>query len=647
MAGTDMKGVYEVDVQTKGADDVDKAADALEKLGDAIDADTKQISAMQKALRNLKGDTQGNAGAIDQLKQRIDAQKKSVAQSTAAYLQMGGAFKKRPKPPAPPPASPIEKAVEAPKAVKPDVPVTPVAVNRVKAFRDQMKGMLGDVSKLPGPVGQLGGMVTRLGGSLTSVAMLGAAAAAALVAVAAAVATLTAKLVSYAITVADTMRSERLQLEGLSKMRFMFQRTADSADHMLATIDKVAASTPIARGKLVEMTTQLEKMGLRGNNLTAALEGMAIKFSTQGQEAANNFAGWAAGANMTGRSVQKLADNVKARLGGIAQKQMESLTVQTLKQQEAMQSLFGALKIDAFLKARKVLVDMFSQSTESGRALKGMLTRIIQPLIDGVTAALPIVKKFFVGIILASLDLGIAFLRVRKWWRQTFGKPSGDSSIDWLRVALVTGKAVVIAFAVALGIVGTVLYVIARPVIFLWGHLARMVTMWSRVKDAISTGDWAGAGKAMLDGLLGSLKAGAKLILGFMYDLGALAVGAFKKAIGASSPAKAFIAVGKTIPEGVGVGVREETPAAQDAVDDMIKIPPPSATEGAARGAAGAAVGGRGAAQPAGNTFNIGDININAGGTSNPRELAAQFRVELERVLESVAIQMGAPMGAT
>lgn len=642
MAGTDMKGVYELDVKTTGADDVEKAADALEKLGDAIDADAKQIAAMQKALRNLKGDAQGNAGAIDQLKTRIDAQKKSVAQSTAAYLQMGGAFKKRPKPPAPPP-SPIEQAVEAPKAVKPDVPVTPVAVNRVKAFRDQLKNMLGDVSKLPGPVGQLGGMVTRLGGSLTSVAMLGAAAAAALVAVAGAVAALTAKLVSYGITVADTLRSERLQLEGLSKMRFLFQRTADSADHMLATIDKVAASTPIARGKLVEMTTQLEKMGLRGNNLTAALEGMAIKLSTQGSEAANNFAGWAAGANMTGRSVQKLADNVKARLGGIAQKQMESLTVQTLKQQEAMQSLFGALKIDAFLKARKVLVDMFSQSTESGRALKGMLTRIVQPLIDGVTAALPIVKKFFVGIILASLDLGIAFLRVRKWWRQTFGKPSGDSSIDWLRVALTTGKAVVIAFAVALGIVGGAFYIgFIRPVSFVVNHLARMVTMWSRVTDALRTGDWKGAGKAMIDGLLGSLKAGAKLILSFMYDLGALAVGALKKAIGASSPAKAFIAVGKTIPEGVGVGVREETPAAQDAVDSMIKIPPPAATEGAARGAA-SGVATRGAAQPAGNTISIGDININAGGTSNPRELAAQFRIELERVLESVAIQMGAP----
>src|SRR6266568_5880004 len=121
-------------------------------------------------------------------------------------------------------------------------------------------------------------------------------------------------------------------------------------------------------------------MNLRGEQLSQALQGVAIKASVQGDAAAGAFAQWAAGANVSGRAVKGLTDDVKARLGGIAGRQMELLTVQAEKQHESFLALFSGLKVDKFEKAHLSVTKLLSQSTNSGKALKTIVTLALQPL---------------------------------------------------------------------------------------------------------------------------------------------------------------------------------------------------------------------------------------------------------------------------
>jgi hypothetical protein len=72
-----------------------------------------------------------------------------------------------------------------------------------------------------------------------------------------------------------------------------------------------------------------------------------------------------------------------------------------------------------------------------------------------------------------------------------------------------------------------------------------------------------------------------------------------------------------------------------DAAADLVTVP-----------SAPAAAGGGGRAAGGGVTITIGEIVIQSA-TDKPRDLAMAFRRELESVLESVALQLGAPAAGT
>jgi hypothetical protein len=361
------------------------AAQALENLEKQISADTKQLAAMQKAMRNLQGGSSVNIEQFRKLKAGVDAQKQSIAKAQQQYLSLGGSFN--------------------------------TARKSGSGFAERLAALQKQTSSLPGPlgnaVGQLSKLRTVLGGGVIATGIL--AIAAALAALVVATGAAVRSLYNYGVAQADARRSELLRLDGLTKMRFMYARTAGNAKEMQEAIDRVAASTPTSRAELVKYTDQLYRMGLRGKALEKTLEGVSIKASTQGDAAATAFAGWAAGSNLAGRGVDKLVDKVKSRLGGIAQKQMSSLTVQAEKQKEAFDALFTGLDIEGWLSAWKGVRDLLSQATASGRALKFMLQGILRPLIDGSTQGASIVKRFFQGIIIAALQVTIAILTIRKW----------------------------------------------------------------------------------------------------------------------------------------------------------------------------------------------------------------------------------------
>jgi len=610
------KAEFALDLDSEGLEQAAKSsAGALERLREQIDDDTRALAAMQRAMRNLQGGSVVNVAQFRKLKEQIDLKRDSIAKAQSSYLSLGGNLNRI--------SSGSGRALES----------------RLAAITKNMQGM-------PGPIG---GVVSRLGNLRALVAGGGAIAlgiaaiAAALVALVAATALATRKLYDYGKAQAEARRSELLRLEGLTKLRFWFQRIPGNAKEMQTGIDQVAASSALGRDEIAKYNDQLYRLGLRGDNLRAALEGVAIKASAQGDAAAQHFAGWAATIGLAGGNVRKLSDDVKARLGGIADRQLMSSEVQAKKLQEAYAALFSGLELEEHLRAWQKVNALLSQNTASGRALKQILEHVLQPLIDASTEAAPIVKRFFQGMILGALRMEIAILDLRLWFKRVFGDVELFKGLDKANAALLIGKVAVYGLAAAFGLLGLAIagaFTVAFGPLLLLGYgLFKLGWYLGEFVTWFEAFDWGQLGSAILDGITKPLKAGYTVIGDTLTELADGAIAGWKTALGIASPSKVFAELGLEIPRGVAVGVRQGSPEARESVDAMVATPQlasaaPASTMPAPRVPA--------AAGRAPVTVNVGDVHIHTTGET-ASELEGDIRRQLEAILQSVALQLGAP----
>jgi hypothetical protein len=616
----DETATFAVNLEDGTSGPAEAAAVALGNLQKKIVADTTALGQMQKALRNLKGATTPNVSQIAELSKRIEAQKQAIAGAQSSYLQLGGNFEASKK--------------------------------KARSFVERL-GELGQTAKgLPGPVGGVVGQLQSLSGIVSRGALVGGlvAVAAVLVAVAVAAVAATAALLKFGISSANARRNEALHLESLTKMRNVFGLAAGNAKEMQASIDRVSGTTALGRDKLGEYTAELYKMGLRGKNLDSALEGMAIKGAVVGDEGAKAFGQWAAGAARAGKSVQRLTDDVKARFGGIAAAQLLDLDVQTKKLHESFAALFADLGIDKLLEGINSITALFSQSTRSGQALKAIMETVFQPLVDAITYVAPIAKRFFQGIIVGALLVSIAVLKLRRYFRETFGGGELISQAALMKTALLAGVAAVGLFAAAMLLAfGAIVAVLVFAAPFLWAAVAAVGALAVQglilaapfILAAVAVGaliaagyqlyqlwkeiDWTSLGTAIVDGIVNGIKASAKWLTDTVNELGTGALDALKSTLGIASPSKAFAQLGIAIPQGVAAGIDAGKGDTQSAVDGLVGVP------GAPRGQASGSV-----------TIDVGGITINAGAGDQASDIAADVERELVPVFERIAIQLGA-----
>jgi hypothetical protein len=632
MATDNTSATFEIRLEDGTSGPAESAASALKSLRSQIDADTKALSEMQKAMKNLQGGTSVNVAQFRELKKRIDEKKTAIAQAQSSYLSLGGTF------------------------------------SRTASSGRSMKSMLERLTEAakatPGPIG---GLTSQLGSLRALVA--GGVIVAGIVAITAAIAALVvgtgiaiAALTKYGIAQASARRDELLRFEGLTKIRSIYGWVAGKASDLQASLDQVSASSALGRDQLAKYTEQLYRMGLRGQNLTDALDGMAIKAATQGEAQASLFASMAAGAALAGGSVRKLADDVRSRLGELAARKMLSLDVQISKMREHFGVLFRNIKVEGFLKSLNTITALFSQSTASGRALKALVETLLQPLIDGFSFLAPIAKRFFQGMILGTQFLAIQVLKLALWFKKAFGGSDLLKGIDLTTAALYAGEAAVAVLAIGLAaavplVTGLGIALAAWLVPVLWGAATALASvaagallaaapfvLWAAAIGLVVYAgyqlykvwnqiEWADMGTAIVDGIVSGLKRGASWVLDAVKALGKNAWGAFRKALGIASPSKEFAKLGVEIPRGVQAGISAGAPGAQRAADSMVSVPdaPYGAGGGASRNV----------------TIDVGGITVNSS-AGDARGIAQDIRAELERILEGVAIQLGArvPGGA-
>ena len=641
------KADFKVGLETEGLTaNAKSAAGALEELKKSIDSDSRALAEMNKAMRNLQSGSVVNVATYRQLKEQMDLKRESIAKAQASYVGLGGSF---------------DKTKSSGGGLE----------SRLAAMTKNMQGMPGPIGGIVGRLGQFKGLLA--GGAIA----LGVAAiAAAIVALTAAAVAAVVALTRYGVAQADAARSEKIRLEGLTKLRFWYQKIPGDAAAMQAGIDKVAAKSALGRNEIVKLNEQLYRLGFRGENLALTLNAAQMKMSVQGDEAAQRFIGWATAANMAGESVKKLTDRVQSDIGGLAMRQLASLDVQAKKLRESFEALFADLGIESLLVAWLQVTRLFSQTTESGKALKQLLEHLIQPVIDSVTKAAPLVKRFFQGVILAALDFEIAILDVRLMLKDTFGADAEWlEGIKTLERAVLLGKVAFYGLAGAVAVVGAMMYgaysLMVKPFVdgFVimtdlaleffasWKQGAddlgitaafnEFVASWKAGFDALLDYDYAALGTAVIDGIVGSLKAGYAIVGETIKGIADTAVKGFKVGLGIESPSKVFAKVAVEIPRGVALGVERGSPEAQGAIDNMVTPPTTDTTSGGTSGpgTSGPRSGptGRGGASA---TVTIGELHVHSA-AADPHSLALDVRRELESILQGLAFQLGTePEGA-
>jgi len=536
-AGAENTATFAIDFDTKGAKaGANGAADALAKLKSQIDDDSQALANMQKAMKTLQGGTSVNIQAFKALQKQIETKKNAIAETQAKFVQLGGTFKKTKKP-------------------------TDDQTDSFKRLFERMQQGGGPIGGLAGRLSSLRSMLAG-GGAL----VVGAVAfVAALVAIAAAAAMATAALLKYGLAAADAYRSERLQLEGLTKVRNWYGLAAGKAEDLQAAIDKVSGSSALGREQINGFATGLYKANMRGAALEQALEGVTTATAAAGEEQGAFYRSLYLGAARSGVAINKISDDIKARFGGVAKAQMLSLTVQSRKLKESFDALFRGLKIEAFLGTLKMVTDLFSQNTASGRALKQLLEVALQPLIDGFGEAGPLAKRFFQGAILAAQDLTIAYYNVRLWLQKTFGDVGILKNIDLMNVALETGKFALFFMASALAVTLALVAALAAPFVLLALKIYNFVAAVYGAGKAIASINWVGLGTALIDGFVNGITKGISKVVNAVKNVGKAALEALRGALDSHSPSRKGLALGFTFPQGTAGGIQKGVPLVQKA----------------------------------------------------------------------------------
>lgn len=629
-SGSDAVARFSLELDSNASAVAGDSSRALADLQSKIQGDTNALREMQKALRNLQGGSAVNIQVARDLKDQIAAQKATIASTTQRYVQMGGTFR--------------------------DV---------AKGGKDGAAGLqqLSSVMQgAPGPLGKLTSGFGSLKALIGAGALAGAvvAVAAAIVAVTAAAAVGAAALLKYGVGVANARRNELLHLEALGKLRYGylglatgFQPVADKASFLQSTIDDVSASVALSREQVAGYATDLYRTGLRGGNLQAALKGVAITAATQGEAAAGAFKAMALNAGLTGHSVKALADDVKTRLGGIAAAQLLSLDVQSRKLHESFGIIFSGLKIDKLLTGVSKITELFTQNTASGRALKALVEGLFNPLIDQASGPASLVlKRFFQGMIIAALQVGITILKLRNWLRATFGDSKIFKNIDMMSLAVTAGKVAIYALVGAVLLAGLVMANFAASLMMPFIVVGALVAgIYYGVKAlgrlAVAAAE---AGGNLVRGLVEGIKAGAKWVITAIENLASGAMKAFKSKLGIASPSRVALRAAIEVPRGVAVGIDAGQPEVRRAVHgltNLISLPTEQNKDPERVESTRPVVVSQGRqsapARPQLPAVQIGELHVHSA-TDNPEAFGEAVKVAVFKLFAGSATELGAAL---
>lgn len=497
---------------------------------------------------------------------------------------------------------------------------------------------LGDgLSKIGGPLGNAGTKVkdlsegwtqlkTTLGGTGAKLAVAGAAVAVVVVAVVALTAAViagTVALGAWGVKLADAGRTSALTTAALA---------ANNAS--LANLGKimpgVSRATGVSTDALRGLAKQLADAKVSAEEMPAALKAAATAEAALGQGGASEFI---AQLKEGKKTVADFANEANSKFGGIVQKRLLGLDKQAETFKKNLAETFGGLNIDPLLTALSKLVDMFSQSTAFGQTLKFLFEGLFQPIINGVTKAMPVVEAFLLGMAIGALKVYIAFKPAIKAAGELLGFEDSTLSgaLDAAKTAGVVFAVVAIAAIVAvvagIGLLIAAAALIAAPFVMMGAMvIAPFVAIGAAIYGLGSLVVYlVGLGGQMIAGLAKGISGAAQAVITAITGVVTGGIDAAKSLLGIASPSKVFAGIGGNVGEGFVGGVEDVD--TRGPLERMVE--PPKAKKGASAGG-----GGRGGVDLSHSTFTFN-------GVKDAEDALAMFESFFTRTIEGDLTQLG------
>jgi hypothetical protein len=591
-----------IPVETNAA----SAGTSVELLRSSITSSQEAIKSYQSSLQKLRGKSDEVKAAKEKLKAAIESERDAVSRSTLALGQQGHT---------------IESVTKAAKAAAAQWKEYEAKQNAAKVSStttlEQLKGLKSTLADTSTATGLMG----------ASMLALAAAAVAATTAIAGAVVGLgkfvlesanalrtmglfreaatgsasNAKAFGHQIEyLADRIPTTREELQNLSLdvSRAMIG-TRVSGQGIIDTFNAVAqesAAMGDSAGKaiqgIIDRSKTFGRLGLGLNEL----QGTGITFQDVAAKLAENLKisiGAAQQQLRMGRvnvnaGAKAIRGVIEKNFGDINKRRMLDLDVAAKKFHDRLVGLTEGVDIEGLLKGVDVLSKLFDKNTVTGSALKQLITDFGNVAMKVFKAVLPLATTFFKQLVIESLKLEIAGIRLYNWAKKAFG-PDFLSGIDGAKVAITSAKVAFGLFAVAIGSVAVAAGLIAAPFVLAYVAVEKLRNAFKDISvtfDLVKTQlkkDFGSIGTAIVQGLIDGFGFGMPQLVRGTLGLVDVIKNTFTDKLKIHSPSKVFEEYGQNTAEGYERGLNGAGSGAQSAANRLA----PGAPGGSRGGGAG------------------------------------------------------------
>lgn len=426
---TDANAQLRVVLDDQVSGPAESAAERLERMRDTIERGRKELSHLQRAMRDMKKGGQESSEAYKRLEERVKSLQGNIAKTTGEYTNLGGTFAKA-KPP----------------------------LKQTSQFGSAMEQLDARTGGLVGRLKSMGGMLKSAAGRMT---LLKAAVVAATLALAAASVAFT----KYALAQANAAREERFRLEALGHLHGRSRQAVRDSEDMQRAVDLTAGSIGAARSEVVGYAEAAYRAGLRGRALEHAVRGATIRGAALGEKYGKSFVFMATAAARAGQDVSKLADDAERRFGGLAQRRLSTFGHLSRRLKENMASLFRGVNIEPLTNSLSKFVAMFSTTSEVGREASVWFGRVFSVVATGLSWVVNSMRWAVEGFTwgwlaiknstkLAAIGILDIIILIRTKLSEFFGFFENFSLPSWVESAKNIGLGIVEGLDSARGMVG-------------------------------------------------------------------------------------------------------------------------------------------------------------------------------------------------
>lgn len=322
-----------------------------------------------------------------------------------------------------------------------------------------------------------------------------------------------------------------------------------------------------------------------------------------------------------GVGISALNEVLTQKFGGAAARQFLDFGSQVQHFKDNVSQLFEDVDTGPFLDALHQILSVFDKNTESGRALKEIVTRGFDAIFRAATALAPAVSWVFKEMIILALE---AYVWVKK----------NGETIERLKIAFeILGAVAAIALAPFIAMVAAATVGIGLAIGVVYEFLNAIGAVGQMISDEYNL--FVSIGSYLIDGLVQGVKNGAAAVANAVTGIARDALNSFKNVLGIHSPSKVMAQMGGHLTMGLVEGIDRGAPAANDSLMNVVQ--PAAVERAAASGGGGSTV----SASSGGVT-----VNITINGVQGAEQLKQDLPGIIADAFEQLTLQKGAPVAA-